>query len=722
MLGTRLLKLILHLLLRLGYRYEVKGMENTAIVRPGAKVLVVVNHISFLDGALLMAALSEIPVFAINTAMANRWWLRPFRKVANLYPLDPTNPLAIKDLIGKINAGQPCVIFPEGRLSVTGALMKVYAGPAYIADRTGATILPVRLDGPELTPFSRLKQGQVKRHWFPKILITVCPPRTLDVDPALRGKARRQVANLQLYDIMSDMVFQTTDWGPTLFAALLRARHRHGWRYPVLEDTSGVAVDYMKLVAGALVLGRKLAQLTEPGERVGALVPNVNAAAVTFYALQAFGRVPAMLNFSAGPAALEAAVVTAQIKLVVSSSEFVAKAKLEPGIAAIGGHARFLWLEDLRTQVTTGDRLRGLWDGLVARRIHAACNVKRDDPAVVLFTSGSEGRPKGVVLSHGNILANCAQACARVDFNQLDKVFNALPVFHSFGLTGAMLLPTLGGVAVYMYPSPLHYRIVPELVYDSNATIIFGTNSFLKGYGKMGDPYDFRSLRYPFAGAEAIQDETQRQWFDKFGLRILTGYGATETGPVLSLNTPMHYRAGTVGRLLPAIEWRLEPVAGLDRGGQLWVTGPNIMLGYLRFEQPGVLEPPEDGWYDTGDIVDLDAQGFVTILGRAKRFAKIGGEMVSLGAVEDFVHRTSPDHAHAVVALPDPRKGERIVLVTTDQSLDRDALLQAARAGGVNEMMIPAEILHRPDLPLLGTGKTDYPSVQKIVTGYLAAA
>ena len=497
---------------------------------------------------------------------------------------------------------------------------------------------------------------------------------------------------------------------------------RHGWRCPVLEDTSGTHIDYMKLVAGALVLGRRFAALTEPGERVGVLMPNVNAAAVTFMALQAFGRVPAMLNFSAGPANLEAATVTAQIRLVVSSGEFVAKAKLEPSIAAIGSHAKFLWLEDLRGQVSTGDRLRGLWDGLFAARIHGRCGVGRDDPAVVLFTSGSEGRPKGVVLSHGNILANCAQISARVDFNQQDKVFNALPVFHSFGLTGAMLLPTLGGVAVYMYPSPLHYRIVPELVYGSNSTIIFGTNSFLKGYGRMGDPYDFRSLRYAFAGAEAIQDETQKLWFDKFGVRILTGYGATETGPVLSLNTPMHYRWGTVGRLLPAIEHKLEPVAGLERGGRLWVKGPNIMLGYLRFEQPGVLVPPDDGWYDTGDIVDLDAQGFVTILGRAKRFAKIGGEMVSLGAVEDFLHCLRPDAQHAVVALPDPRKGERIVLVTTDQTLDRDCLLKAARDAGVHEMMVPAEVLHRPELPLLGTGKTDYPSVQKIVTGYLAAA
>ena len=369
---TRLLKFILHLLLRLGYRYEVKGIEHAAIIKPGAKVLVVVNHVSFLDGALLMAALSEIPVFAINTQMANRWWLRPFRKVANLYPLDPTNPLAIKELIGRINGGHPCVIFPEGRLSVTGALMKIYAGPAYIADRTGATILPVRLDGPELTPFSRLKQGQVKRHWFPKVTITVCPPTRLTSTRPCAGRSAARSPTCSSTTSCRTRCSRTADWGPTLFAALLRARWRHGWRYPVLEDTSGARLNYTKLVAGALVLGRRFAAVTEPGERVGVLLPNVNAAAVVFYALQAFGRVPAMLNFSAGPANLEAAAATAQLKLVISSSEFVAKAKLEPSIAAIGGHATFLWLEDLRGQVGTVDRLRGLLDGLFAARIHAA--------------------------------------------------------------------------------------------------------------------------------------------------------------------------------------------------------------------------------------------------------------------------------------------------------------------------------------------------------------
>lgn len=722
MLWSRILQVILHAILRLLYRYEVRGMEHAAVIRPGDKVLVVVNHISFLDGAFLLAAMPRLPVFAVNTQIANRWWLKPFWRIAQLYPLDPANPLAVRELAHLVEMGRPCVIFPEGRISVTGALMKVYAGPAYLADRTDAVIVPVRLDGPELTPFSRLKPDQVKRHWFPKVVITVCQPTRLKVDPSLRGKRRRAEAKLQLYDIMSETVFRTTNWGDTLFAALLRARGRHGWGSPVLEDTSGTQLSYARLVAGALVLGRRIAALTQPGERVGVLLPNVNAAAVVFFALQAFGRVPAMLNFSAGAANLEAAVVTAEISLVLSSAEFVERAKLEPAVAAIGSHARFLWLEEVREGIGRLERLRGLVGSLWARRSHARLGIGRDDPAAVLFTSGSEGRPKGVVLSHGNILANCAQIAARVDFNQQDKVFNVLPVFHSFGLTGAMLLPMLGGVAVFMYPSPLHYRIIPELIYGTDATIVFGTNSFFKGYARMGDPYDFRSLRYAFAGAEAVQEETERLWFEKFGIRILTGYGATETAPVLSLNTPMQYRQGTVGRLLPGMSWRLDPVAGLDRGGRLWVKGPNVMLGYLLYDRPGILQPPEDGWYDTGDIVDIDAQGFVTILGRAKRFAKIGGEMVSLSAIEEFLHRLSPEAQHAAVALPDPRKGERIVVVTTDRELDLGAVTKAARQGGLSEIMVPAKLVFRPELPLLGTGKTDYPGVQELAASYLAAA
>jgi acyl-[acyl-carrier-protein]-phospholipid O-acyltransferase / long-chain-fatty-acid--[acyl-carrier-protein] ligase len=318
------------------------------------------------------------------------------------------------------------------------------------------------------------------------------------------------------------------------------------------------------------------------------------------------------------------------------------------------------------------------------------------------------------VLSHRNLLANRHQLAARVDFNASDIVFNALPVFHSFGLTGGTLLPLFSGIKTVLYPSPLHYRVVPAMVYDCNATIMFGTDTFLSGYARMAHPYDFYAIRYIFAGAERVKDETRRLFADKFGLRILEGYGATETAPVLAVNTPMHFKAGTVGRLLPGIAHQIIPVAGIGTGGKLLVQGPNVMLGYLKSDQPGVLQPPADGWYDTGDIVSIDEHGFIRIEGRAKRFTKIGGEMLSLTAIEAMVAKLWPDHLHAAVTKPDDRKGEAIVLVTTKADATTDELLAFARGQGASELAVPRIIMTVETLPVLATGKTDYVSVETL--------
>jgi acyl-[acyl-carrier-protein]-phospholipid O-acyltransferase/long-chain-fatty-acid--[acyl-carrier-protein] ligase len=296
-------------------------------------------------------------------------------------------------------------------------------------------------------------------------------------------------------------------------------------------------------------------------------------------------------------------------------------------------------------------------------------------------------------------------------------VFNALPLFHAFGLTVGLILPLVSGVPVFLYPSPLHYRIVPELVYGTNATILFGTDTFLAGYARAAHPYDFRSVRYVLAGAEPVKETTRRLWAEKFGLRILEGYGVTETAPALALNTPMFNRFGTVGRLLPGIEARLEPVAGIEEGGRLFVRGPNVMLGYLRPEQPGMLVRPAEGWHDTGDIVAIDRDGFVTIKGRAKRFAKIGGEMVSLAAVESLATELWPDAPSAVVAEPDPRRGERLVLVTERESATRAAFQSYAKAQGASDLMVPAEVMIVDKLPLLGSGKVDLAGVARLVAG-----
>jgi acyl-[acyl-carrier-protein]-phospholipid O-acyltransferase / long-chain-fatty-acid--[acyl-carrier-protein] ligase len=417
-----------------------------------------------------------------------------------------------------------------------------------------------------------------------------------------------------------------------------------------------------------------------------------------------------MINFTAGPTSVLGACAAAKIDTILTSRAFIEKAKLQALESALRETKRVIYLEDVRTGIGTFDKIRALFEA--GRPL-----VRRgpDDAAAILFTSGSEGAPKGVVLSSRNILANAAQASARIDFGRRDKVFNALPVFHSFGLTAGLILPLLSGVPVYLYPSPLHYRIVPELVYGSNVTIMFGTDTFLSGYARSAHAYDFRSLRYVLAGAEAVKESTRRTWSEKFGLRILEGYGVTETAPVLALNTPMFNRFGTVGRILPGMEARLDPVPGVEEGGRLFVRGPNVMMGYLRAENPGHLEAPEGGWHDTGDIVTIDAAGFVAIKGRAKRFAKIGGEMVSLAAVEALAAEFWPQATSAVASLPDPRKGERLVMVTEQKDATRADFMAFARARGASELMLPAEVIVIDKVPILGSGKLDFAGVARLV-------
>jgi acyl-[acyl-carrier-protein]-phospholipid O-acyltransferase/long-chain-fatty-acid--[acyl-carrier-protein] ligase len=705
----------LSILFRAFYRVEIRGVEN--LLNAGHNPIIALNHTSFLDAALALSLLPKDPVFAIDSAMAQNWWVKPFLRFTRAMPLDPTKPMATRTLINAVKGGEPLIIFPEGRLTVTGSLMKVYDGAGLIADKTDAFVVPVRLEGLDATPFTRLSKAQVRRRWFPKVTVTVLEPVKLSVDPALKGKHRRLAAGAALYEIMSNLVYRTTSIERTVVEALIEAAEIHGMSRVAVEDPVTGTLSYRKLLLGARILGEKLMPLAPEGKPIGLMLPNANGAAVTLIALMSAGRVPAMINFTAGVANVLAACKASQVDTIVTSGAFIEKGRLDALIAGLSPTIKIVYLEDVRPTITLGDKLRGLRNSkkpLVER--------KPGDWAAVLFTSGSEGTPKGVVLSHRNMLANAAQAAARIDFGRQDKVFNVLPVFHSFGLTVGLVLPLVSGVRIYLYPSPLHYRIVPELIYGTNATIMFGTDTFLAGYARSAHAYDFRSLRYILAGAEPVKEATRRTYLEKFGLRILEGYGVTETAPALALNTPMFNRFGTVGRMLPGMEARLDKVEGVEEGGRLFVKGPNVMLGYLRVEAPGVLEPPPGGWHDTGDIVTIDKQGFIAIKGRAKRFAKIAGEMISFAAVEALASELWPDALSAVASVPDARKGERLIMLTQKKDPTRGEFQAFARSHGATELMVPAEIVYMEKLPLLGTGKIDNVSVTKLIKERFAAA
>ncbi len=704
------LKTLGRILFKLFYRVEVKGLEH--FPKDNMPYVIVANHTSFLDGPLLMCYMPELPVFAINTDVNKKWWAKIFTQFFEMYPLDPTQPMAVKGLVKMLKQGRKVVIFPEGRITKNGSLMKVYEGPGKIAELGGAKLIPVRIDGAQCTIFGRLK-GLVKIKAFPKIIISICEPVSISVEQHIRGDARKQELKRQVYDVMTGLIYKTTNTDETLYQALTKSLSIYGAKYEVLEDVERKPVSLGKVLLGSVVLGRALAARMSVGEYVGMLLPNAIATGVTFYALQSLGVVPAMLNFTVGKKSIVSSLNTANINTVITSRKFIELAQLEMLEEAIAEKANIIYLEDIKNNINVLDKFLGLWVAKTRIGIHKN-QPAATKPAVVLFTSGSEGTPKGVMLSHKNLLANQAQVKSCLDFSSKDKFFNALPVFHSFGLGVGLVLPISSGIKTFLYPSPLHYKIVPELVYDTKSTVMFGTDTFLSGYAKHGDPEDFQFTRYVIAGAEKLKTATREIWMNKFGVRIFEGYGVTETSPALSINNYSYYQAGTVGRLFPGIKHRLEPIAGIDKGGRLWVQGDNIMLGYLRAENPGVLEPVNQGWHDTGDIVDIDEEGFIRILGRAKRFAKIGGEMVSLTQVEGWLASLWPDQLHCVCAVADERKGEKLVLVTTREGADRQTIQKHITSLGGAEIMVPREVLYTSQIPVLGTGKLDYPAIQKL--------
>ena len=702
---------------QLAYNLEVHGLEH--LPKEGEPTIITPNHVSFLEAPMLHSILPGHAVFAVNTQISETRWIRPFLRFVKYYALDPAKPLATRGLVNTVKSGQTVVIFPEGRITTTGQLMKAYDGAGMIADKSGAWIVPVRVDGAQRAKlWTYLRPTQIKKALFPKVTLTFLPPRKLALDPALKGKTRRMAAGRALQDMLTETAVATANIDRTLFDALVDAKQTRSVAKVAIEDAMGTKLSMKKLILGAQVLGLKLEPLAAVGGAVGVMLPNSAGVAVVFTALSGIGRVPAMINFSGGAANIRAACTAAKITTILTSRAFIEKGRMDKLVddVAAGGAVKFVYLEDVRATVSPRDKVRGLLAGDKPRVAR-----KPTDPAAILFTSGSEGVPKGVVLSHRNILANITQCLTQVDANGEDKVFNALPVFHSFGLTAGLLMPLVGGIPVYMYPTPLHYRIIPELVYDTESTILFGTDTFLNGYARVAHPYDLRTVRFIMAGAEAVKDRTRQIYSERFGTRILEGYGVTETSPVLALNSPIMQKAGSVGRLCPLMQARLEPVPGIDEGGRLFVKGPNVMLGYFRVDKPGVLEIPPDGWHDTGDIVAIDAEGFITIKGRAKRFAKIAGEMVSLSAVEAVAAEAFPKVISVAVVLPDARKGERVVLLTTDSKARREDFQRTAKAKGAADLLTPAEIMVVDKLPLLGSGKPDYVAALALAKAQAAA-
>ncbi|PBB19712.1 AMP-binding protein [Mesorhizobium sp. WSM4313] len=704
-LDLRFTQALLYVPFKLAYRIA----DNRMRIARSAKtpVIYVVWHQSRIEPALMLSLLPDDTLHILDEASARSPWLEPWRELARTIAFNAEHIFVSRRLVRVLKGKGRLAVYLPDNVEPDVKSFRLFRAITRIAMQADARIVPIFVAGTRDLPVSLTPKEKAPRHWFPRLSMSVLEPMTIAelvaCNPDMASNTNA------LFDRFAEARLYGTNLDRGLFLAMRDAADRIGPSRPIIEDVISGSLSYRKLFIGARVLGRHFEAVTAPGEAVGVLLPNANGVVLTFVGLVSAARVAAMINYTAGPASVTAAVRTAVIRTVVSSRAFIEKAGIDDIVAAVeAGGAKMLWLEDVRANVTTLDKVAAalLWRLPLQRQ-------QASKPAVILFTSGSEGTPKAVVLSNRNLLANVMQAEARVSVSPADILLNVLPVFHSFGLTGGTILPLVLGVKLFLYPSPLHYKIIPEIARKVKPTVMFGTDTFLANYARTAKDGDFSSLRFVVAGAEAVKPETRRTYRDRFQASIVEGFGLTEAAPVVAVNTAIHSRDGTVGRPLPAIRMKLEPVEGIAEGGRLWLDGPNMMMGYMTADRPGELQRLE-GWHDTGDIVSVDREGFITIRGRAKRFAKIAGEMVSLGAVEMLVQSLWPEERHAAVAVPDKRRGERIVLVTTADEANAEELRQFGKKAGAAELMVPNDIIKVEEIPVLGSGKTDYISARKL--------
>ena len=737
-------RLIFTALFRGAYRIDVSGFDR--IPRTGG-VLLLGNHISWIDWAMVQIACPRPIHFVMQREIYNVWFLKPFLKAFGAIPIASGNSkTALVEINRLLKAGNVVCLFPEGAISRNGQLGDFRHGFERTVDGVEGSIVPFYLHGlwgSRLSRASSKLQENRTRGIKRNILVAFGEPLPITANAM---QVKQKVAEISIGAWQ-----QQTDWLDPLPLTWLRTAKRN-LRQTSVIDSSGTSLSNFRLLIAVLLFSQHIKKLSRE-KTIGLLLPTSSAGIIGNMAALLAGKTVVNLNYTASAEAIDAALDAADIQTVYSSRLFLKKLEQKGfAIETIFSGVRLRYLEDIKAGILSHQVIFTACIALLpARWLYRAYSrqrVKLDDPAAILFSSGSEGVPKGIVLSHRNIVANCLQVSDVLNTRSDDVIVGSLPLFHSFGLTVTSFMPLLEGIPVVCHPDPTDVLGTAKAIARHKATVLCGTSTFLRLYVRNAKihPLMLQSLRVVVAGAEKLAPDVRDAFNLKFNVDVFEGYGATETTPVASVNIPDQLddqywhvqrgqKAGTVGLPLPGTAFRivdphtLETLA-TNEDGLILIAGTQVMLGYLNHPEKtasAIIELDKQRWYKTGDKGHLDEDGFLVIVDRYSRFAKIAGEMISLAAVEDAVQRViaatsiTPDYAIDLLAVnvPDAKKGERIVLLYA-ANIDEETLRKMMLASDTLALMMPAEYVQVPAIPKLGSGKTDGVAARRLALDAIA--
>ncbi len=721
-------RLVLVLLTHTIYRLKVLGRDQ--LPQEGGALLVP-NHVSFIDGFLLLATTDRPIRFLVDQVYYDHHILNPFAKIMGAIPISsngsPREILhALREAGRRLDEGELVCIFPEGQITRTGNLLPFRAGFTRIMKGRNIPIIPIHLDRVWGSVFSFIR-GKFITKWPSRIPY----PITLSIGEPLPSTSSAEDLRQAIQELGETAWQARKEDRRPIHQGLVRSMRTHPFRF-VFGDSQRPRVNCLEALIGTIVLARTLREAWNGQHTVGILLPPSVGGALVNIAATLSGRTTVNINYTAGVAGMESACKQAGLATIVTSRLFLEKAKLE-----LPSNCTAIWIDDIPQTITTYDRCIATFLAIFApiqaleRSCGAITHPTNQDLATIIFSSGSTGEPKGVMLSHFNLDSNVEAVAQVLHIDKHDRVLGILPFFHSFGYLATLWFPAIHGAGVIFHPSPLDAAGIGDLIHRHQATVLLATPTFLQLYVRRCTPDQFGSLRIVLTGAEKLSDRLLMAFEERFGIRPIEGYGVTECSPVIAVNCP-DYRAagffqpasrrGTVGQPLPGVSVRIVDPDTYERlpvgtPGMLLVKGPNVMAGYLGREDLSA-KAMHDGWYVTGDIAKLDEDGFLTITDRLSRFSKIGGEMVPHGRVEEALHQAVQAEGVmlAVTAVPDERKGEQLVVLHTLEETEIPELLDKVAASGLPNLFIPRRdnFIKVEQLPVLGTGKLDLRGLKRL--------